>query len=102
VNVRLLGKRVKAGLDKGRAIRLAEQKAQAEKNMAMVFRLLKLEQEQGRPRRGMAGRIARAMGHTLTDRRIRQIISELSEPFFRVSDSGRYAPSHERKVAHAQ
>ena len=80
MNVALLGHRVKAGLEKGRAFRLAEQKAQAEKNMAMVFRLMKLEQEQGRSRRGMAVRIAHAMGHKLTDRRIRQIISGLSEP----------------------
>lgn len=86
IQAALVGRKVLAGLEKGRARAIAAAKAQAELNQALILPLLVADIEAGRPMRGRAGRLARRLGGRLAERTVRRFLARLSS----VSDSIRY------------
>jgi hypothetical protein len=80
LNALAIGKKVKAGLQKAHAARHAQQKAQGQETILIVFRLAKMYLDGGYSRRGLAGRISRQLtreGRSLSEAHIRKIISRL-------------------------
>lgn len=80
----VVGAKVLAAFEQGRTMANEAKKEQRARHVATIAILAQEDVQRGRGARGRAGRIARRMGGVLTERRIRQI---LSETLFSVSHS---------------
>jgi len=87
VNLALLGKRVKLGLDKGRARRLAQQQEKAKERAEMILSFAAADVLAGRPSRCRAGRIARKMKGELSESQVRRHLKIILRAFSWMEDS---------------
>jgi hypothetical protein len=74
----LVGRKVLAGLDRGRAIAIAQAKARSAQRVGLIVVLVNTDTQQGRPDRGRAGRIARKLGGLISERHVKRILDRLS------------------------
>lgn len=79
----VVGRKVLAGLDKGRHRAIAQAKERAAFHVAKVVIHSNADFASGKPERGRAGRIARKLGGMLSERQVKRILDRLSS----VSDS---------------
>ena len=74
----LVGQKVLAGLSKGRQRAIAQAKERAAFHVAHVAIHANADVAAGKPERGRAGRIARRLGGTLSERHVKRILDGLS------------------------
>ena len=78
VTAALIGQKVLAGLARAQEHARALHQARVLKNMEVVITLAAIDQKEGRPARGRAGRIARKLGGNLTERSVKRYLDKLS------------------------
>lgn len=81
--LRAVGARVLAALDRGRAKAIAQARARGARTLALVADLAHADLLAGRSARGRPGRIARRLRGAVSERRVREILAAL----YSVSDS---------------
>jgi hypothetical protein len=83
-----VGRKVLAGLDKGRQRAIAQAQARSRGHARVILSLAAADIAAGGVRRGRAGRIARKLGGRLSASQVRRILRTLSS----LRDAVRYAP----------
>ena len=69
-----VGRRVLAGLDKGRQIAIKQNQARSAAHSATIFYLARIDEVAGRPHRGRPGRISRKLGGLLSESQVRRLL----------------------------
>ena len=81
-DLEVIGAKVLEALARGREQRLAKRRARALELRELVERAARLDRAAGKPDRGRAGRVARRLqltGVALSERWVREILSELTD-----------------------
>ena len=73
-----VGQKVLAGLEKAHQRAREAHEARKLKNRHMIISLAAIDQREGRPARGRAGRIARKLGGVLHERSVKRYLDKLS------------------------
>ena len=79
----LIGRKVLAGLDRGRTLAIQQAKARAAGKRLMVVIAANADRAAGKPERGLAGRISRKLHGAISERHVKRILATL----FCLSDS---------------
>lgn len=86
---REVGQRVLEAFSRGRQKAIEQARERSARRAALILDLAKIDAATGRPMRGLAGRIARKLGGTLSESQVRKILRRL----FSVRDSRAYSTS---------
>ena len=73
-----VGKKVLAGLAKGRHLAIQRARDRGRHNLALILALAGVDSASGKPLRGRAGRIHRKLNGALTERSVQRILDRLS------------------------
>ena len=74
----LVGRKVLAGLDRGRQIAIQQAQARAAEKRIMIVIAANADHAAGKPERGLAGRISRKLHGAISERHAKRILDALS------------------------
>lgn len=78
VNAAIVGRRVLAGLNKGRRIGIEVRQTRSRERASLIFTLAAADIAGGKSMRGRSGRIARKMGGLLSESQVRRLLRAFS------------------------